>query len=509
MLLPSRPGVRSLSLRAPIILLVLAFTSIPTGWRRPDAATLAEAVSFAIDVPDIVANVIGFIPVGIVLAGQRRWKGVGFAFALSVFAETMQLFSRGRSPSLIDVACNVSGAWLGIASRAFWTHDVSRIRLGIRPAAVAAVCAAVIVWMLAVRIAADDFARLAKTISAMTGLVSMNPRGVTAPGRLEGAWSFDAPSGGTVADESGHGLLGVLVGSPASMPGVHGVALSLNGRNQWVDLGKPAALRLTGSMTISAWINPTAFPRDDAAIVSSHNGFGFQLDTTIDQGPRTVGFKLSNDRGQLMMRYGRTRLTANRWYHVAGVYDAAKQTMNVYLDGRLDDGCLSGVVTPAQWVSGDKTFIGRRAGERGFEFAGLIDEVRLYSRALTPGEILGETNRVWAVLPGSLDAADHVTSGLGTPSGQSCASPPAAESFEDRLGGPVAMLGVLAALIIAGVWPSPAWRTTALVVSVVVGLALVPVVQPLVPGSVRLVIPLLVLAGGVSVVASVHESLSP
>ena len=35
-----------------------------------------------------------------------------------------------------------------------------------------------------------------------------------------------------------------------------------------VELGNPAALQLTGSMTVSAWINSAAFPGDDAAIVS-------------------------------------------------------------------------------------------------------------------------------------------------------------------------------------------------------------------------------------------------
>ena len=76
-------------------------------------------------------------------------------------------------------------------------------------------------------------------------------------------------------------------------------------------------------MTISAWINSSAFPRDDAAIVSAFSGLGYQLDTTIDQGARTVGFKLANASGRLMARDGKTRLHTGRWYHVAGVYDAA------------------------------------------------------------------------------------------------------------------------------------------------------------------------------------------
>ena len=72
---------------------------------------------------------------------------------------------------------------------------------------------------------------------------------------------------------------------------------------------------------------------------------GFQLDTTVDKGPRTIGFKLTNSSGGQMFRYGATTLQPNVWYHVAGVYDAAAQTLHVYLNGQLDDGVLQGTVT--------------------------------------------------------------------------------------------------------------------------------------------------------------------
>ena len=98
-----------------------------------------------------------------------------------------------------------------------------------------------------------------------------------------------------------------------------------------------ATPRLCGSpVTISAWIKSTSYPRDDAAIVSSHNGVGFQLDTTIDRGPRTIGFKLGSPCGLLMARYGKTPLALNTWYYVAGVYNAKAKTMDVYLNGELD-----------------------------------------------------------------------------------------------------------------------------------------------------------------------------
>jgi hypothetical protein len=59
--------------------------------------------------------------------------------------------------------------------------------------------------------------------------------------------------------------------------------LRLNGVNQFADFGDPVALRLPGSTTISAWINSSSFPVDDAAIVSNHSPLGYQLDTTVDE----------------------------------------------------------------------------------------------------------------------------------------------------------------------------------------------------------------------------------
>ena len=41
-----------------------------------------------------------------------------------------------------------------------------------------------------------------------------------------------------------------------------------------------------------------------------------------------------------MFRYGATAMQANTWYHIAGVYDAAARTMDVYLNGQLDNGAL-------------------------------------------------------------------------------------------------------------------------------------------------------------------------
>ena len=212
---------------------------------------------------------------------------------------------------------------------------------------------------------------------------------------LQAGYAFDEGTGTTSTDQSGHGLTGTLTnGATWTTAGKYGNALSLDGVNDFVDLGNPAALQITGNMTISAWIFATSFPADDAAVVSKRASgeLGFQLDTTVDTGQRTIGFKLTNSSGGQMFRYGATTLQPNVWYHIAGVYDAVAQTLHVYLNGQLDDGALQGTVTGTQQNSTGNVNIGQRPGFAGFNFAGRIDDARIYDRALTPAQIVADMN---------------------------------------------------------------------------------------------------------------------
>ena len=67
---------------------------------------------------------------------------------------------------------------------------------------------------------------------------------------------------------------------------------------------------------------------------------------------------------------GRLLWHASRWYHVAGVYDAEARTLDVYLNGELDNGILVGTATGTQRSSRSAVYIGRRSDLEGFEFAG-------------------------------------------------------------------------------------------------------------------------------------------
>ena len=84
---------------------------------------------------------------------------------------------------------------------------------------------------------------------------------------LVAAYSFNEGAGTTVADASGNGNTGTIVGATWTTAGKYGNALSFNGTSSYVNLGNPTSLRLTGSMTLSAWVLATGNPPDDGQII--------------------------------------------------------------------------------------------------------------------------------------------------------------------------------------------------------------------------------------------------
>ncbi len=62
----------------------------------------------------MIANVIMFIPVGVLSGWLWKWKGLWFAAGLSFFVETLQLLTQRGLMEFDDVIHNMSGAAVGI-----------------------------------------------------------------------------------------------------------------------------------------------------------------------------------------------------------------------------------------------------------------------------------------------------------------------------------------------------------------------------------------------------------
>ncbi len=213
------------------------------------------------------------------------------------------------------------------------------------------------------------------------------PTGLVAGYRLD-----EGGTSTTTADISGNNTTGTLVSGPTWTTGKYGNALGF-AANSYVNLGNPASLRLTGSMTLSAWINISANPWDDGAIVGKLGANGWQLKTSPDTGVRTAAIQISSSGSSAIQRYSTTVLATNTWYHIAGVYDAAARTLNIYVNGVLANGVLSGTVPAAQVDGGVNANIAQRTGMPGsFNFQGRLDEVHVFNRALSASEIQTDMN---------------------------------------------------------------------------------------------------------------------
>ena len=81
-------------------------------------------------------------------------------------------------------------------------------------------------------------------------------RPVAPAGGLVAAYGFDAGSGSTAADSSGHGNTGAITGATWAK-GRHGAGLSFDGGGAVVSVPASRSLNLTRAMTLSGWIRPS------------------------------------------------------------------------------------------------------------------------------------------------------------------------------------------------------------------------------------------------------------
>lgn len=468
-----------------VVVMILAATAIPVELRPQGFNQLGYGFQFG----DIAANALGYVPLGLVLGELGAVRAVLIAGAISTIAEASQFAMMFRDPSLVDIGSNVLGAVIGTAVSAAWKVRQPGLRITKVRALIAAMLAVVLV--ASVRATAGD---------------ALNGRGATSPGILEAHWTFDDSGGRTARDSSGNGLDGVFNEEPKRTPGPMGQAVRFEGPSDYIRVNPSTGFRMVGSMSISAWIYSTSYPRDDAAIVSNFgdNDLGYQLDTTIDSGPRTVGFKLNDVCQNTMSRYGATPLATDTWYHVAGVYDANARTLDVYVNGKLDNGLLKGTVSATQRSSREPLYIGRRSDLTGYAFAGAIDDVRVYSRALTPDEIVADMRGIARDSSGARPRsdADAQTAAPRPTSPLECAW---SSEFEDRkLPLAVAVLGMLVAAASIGFAPR-SHTLLWLAASPFAGALLFLVASPTLPRFNVWAFPLVSFAGAASIVLSVRR----
>jgi len=182
---------------------------------------------------------------------------------------------------------------------------------------------------------------------------------------LVGEWSFEEPSGATVLDTSGWNNTGTITGTIARAAGITGQALVL-GSGSYVDTSQSLSLSAK-NFTVTAWFKTSVLA--DQKIVSSG---------TLNQAQTFNGFLRTCITACIV---GTTRVDDNKWHFVAVVGDAT--SIRMYLDGRSSPETTQ---SPSALIMTGPLSIGRQNGGT-YYFTGSIDEVRVYSRALTTSDL--------------------------------------------------------------------------------------------------------------------------
>ncbi|MEM3616614.1 MAG: LamG-like jellyroll fold domain-containing protein [Candidatus Bathyarchaeia archaeon] len=206
---------------------------------------------------------------------------------------------------------------------------------------------------------------------------------------LVGCWNFNEGTGLIAHDTSGNSNNGILVNSPSWINGQYGKALHFNGIDSYVEVPHSNSL-VNSNFTIEAWIYlDEDIGNQEARIVSKQqdnlheytlcifgNGYegsnGNQLVLSIANGFTVVKLKSNN------------YLSKEVWYHVAATHEGTLSKL--YINGDLD---ASGATTTLVLSNTEVLTIGclKMGNHLNWFFKGIIDEVKIYNRALSQSEI--------------------------------------------------------------------------------------------------------------------------
>ena len=204
--------------------------------------------------------------------------------------------------------------------------------------------------------------------------------------------SFDSLDGDQTIDHSRYGNTGDLMGDPDHVVGKHGKALQFDGESDWVEIPHHESLTVDKDVTVMAWIN-----------VERHSGPGgvnWQGIVAKGNSQRSYSFYTHLPTQCLHFSVGpsggfsgstcNTPIPLNEWVHVAAQQEDGVHRYFINGENVSESGGKTGLPGAADTSN---VFIGTTAEGAGRRLLGMIDEVRIWNRALSEDEITDQMDK--------------------------------------------------------------------------------------------------------------------
>ncbi|MFC1792770.1 protein kinase [Planctomycetota bacterium] len=203
-------------------------------------------------------------------------------------------------------------------------------------------------------------------------------------GNLVAHWELDEAKGSEVPDSSGNSLHGRLLGDAhiASDP-ERGSVLSLGGNGAYVECEHDPMFNITGSITVAVWVKPKTMETGRKNII---RGEAWWIDCDLEKKSTEFGGAFAGGSTdwwglRAVFTEGRVDVSDGKWHHLVGVHDGTRVCL--YIDGVMVDYDRPGGRMATQR---SRVRIGGSPLLRS-QLKGFIDDVRIYSYALSPEEV--------------------------------------------------------------------------------------------------------------------------
>ncbi len=223
----------------------------------------------------------------------------------------------------------------------------------------------------------------------------------------ESSWSGDC-STTSVTDSSGNGNNGVacpnLSAANASSSGKFGGGGYFDGNNDYVNISGNSNLNNLTNFTVAFWASASASTQAYSMLVTKFTTDALATFQIMRHGTNNKIEYRIGDGSSGYTQVGSINIFDDNWHHVVYSYDG--KTVRAFVDGKKDvEQALS--ITP--YTTNNAVTIGSRGGAGGYYLRGMIDEVRIYNRALSPAE----TQELYNFAPGPIAYYDF-EEGQGT-----------------------------------------------------------------------------------------------